>query len=250
MAFRPRPCLRSLVGVAWVGFALAGCAPPATTPGAVTATAPSPMATSGGATIEIPLEPTATPQPCYRGDALASMDLAAIASMGTLCFESTSGQRTFVDQAEAAQVIRAFLEDPGRVVAFREITRMGNSPTGQLVVARFVDGAGRSYLVAPLAGKLLEIDPGSAPVSASGPSLSLETLRAQAESIVRREFPGWDRWRDRLVSSEGSKDGGLFFFRWEAAGYPAPSGMPPLAQVGLTASGEIFSYLNTLFTLE
>jgi hypothetical protein len=116
-------------------------------------------------------------------------------------------------------------------------------------VARLEDQQGASYLVALVAGKVLEMnaDPGQ---TEAGDGMTQSQLQAIAEDLIRRELPAFDELRDRLAFEAGAKSGGVNFFRWEL---PAPTGagnMPPLAQVGITDSGHIFSYINTLYFLQ
>jgi hypothetical protein len=141
---------------------------------------------------------------------------------------------------------------------------MGNSPDGALPVARFEDERGVSYLVAVVAGKVLEMDPGAGSPQSSGPALSREELQAIAEGIIGRELPAFDELRERLTFEAGTKSGGLTFFRWQQPGPTEAGGLSPLAQavsprragalgpngVGITEDGEIFSYINTLYFLE
>ena len=127
---------------------------------------------------------------------------------------------------------------------------MGNSPSGVLRVARLEDDQGASYLVAVVAEKVLEMDPSPAPRQAAGPALSHDELQSLAEQLILREFPDFEQLRDSLKFEAGQKSGGLAFFRWEQPGLFEPGAMPPLAQVGITESGEIFSYINTLYFLQ
>ena len=178
------------------------------------------------------------------------MALPDVAAHPMLCFDSEDGVTTAISQPEAIETIQAFLQDPTRVVAFRELTIMGNSPSGVLRVARFEDERGISYLVAVVAEKVLEMDPGASQPQPAGPALEPEALQAIAEELIRRELPAFDDLHDHLTFQVGAKSGGLNFFRWEQPGATGPSGMPPLAQVGITDSGEVFSYINTLYLLE
>lgn len=221
---------------------------------------PSAVPTELGVTTALPaiLPPPATPIPCFTRAELAAMSLPEIAAKPTLCFDSEDGVQTEISQAEAVEAIRSFLQDPTRLVpsgipsaiGFREVTYMGNSPSGVLRVARFEDERGVSYLVAVVAGKVLEMDPGASQPQVSGPTLSQEELQAIAEGLIRRELPAFDELRDRLAFEAGAKDEGLNFFRWEQPGLHESGGLPPLAQVGITDSGEIFSYINTLYFLQ
>ena len=184
--------------------------------------------------------------------------LPETASHPRLCFDSEDGVQTEIAQTEAIETIRAFLQDPTRffpsgmpsAIAFREVTYMGNSPSGVLRVARFEDERGTSYLVAVVAGKVLEIDPGAASPPSAGPALSRDELQTIAEDLIRREFPDFEAMREQLTFEAGAKSGGVNFFRWGLAAPTDDGSMPPLAQVGITESGEIFSYINTLYFLQ
>lgn len=229
-------------------IALAGCVPQTATPGPLASPTAKPVATA----IEpAPVQPTPTePPPCFRREELAAMDLATVASFPVVCFDPGYGPRTIVEQEQAIAVVRAFAQDPARLAGFREMTLMGNSPSGTLPVARFEDERGGSYLVALVAGKVLEmnIDPGQPQPGA--PVLADEQLRTIAEDLVRRELADFDRLQDLLTFEAGAKPGGVNFFRWELTEWPDDGSMPPLAQVGVTDAGEVFSYINTLYSLE
>lgn len=194
--------------------------------------------------------PTSTPIPCFTRSELAGMALPDIAAHAILCFDSEDGIETEIAQADGIETIRTFLEDSTRVVGFREVAYMGNSPSGVLRVARFEDEWGSSYLVAVVAEKVLEMDPGASQPQPTGPALEQDELQTIAENLVRRELPAFDGLRDGLTFQAGAKGGGLNFFRWEQPGAASASGMPPLAQVGITDSGEVFSYINTLYFLQ
>jgi hypothetical protein len=127
---------------------------------------------------------------------------------------------------------------------------MANSPSGALRVARFDDEQGASYLVAVVAKKVVEMDPGASQLQPNGPALGQDELQAIAEDLIRRELPAFDQLRDGLTFEAGAKIGGLNFFRWEQPDVSQSGGLPPLAQVGIMESGEIFSYLNTLYFLQ
>jgi hypothetical protein len=227
---------------------LAACTSQAPVP---SAPPPSPLPSQPATTATPPatLPPRPTPMPCLTRAELAAMPLEEIAEQPSVCFVSEDGVQTEIAQTEAVEAIRDFLQDPSRLIGFREVTFMGNSPSGVLRVARFEDERGVSYLVAVVAEKVLEMDPGASQPQTSGATLSQDELQAIAEELVRRELPAFDELRDRLAFEVGAKDGGLNFFRWEQPGVDEPSGLPPLAQVGITDSGEIFSYINTLYFL-
>jgi hypothetical protein len=71
-----------------------------------------------------------------------------------------------------------------------------------------------------------------------------------AEALILKEMPEFETMQTGLLPSGGQKSGGLYFFRWEGSPIAGEGSMPPLAQVGITASGEVFSYINTLYYLK
>ena len=193
--------------------------------------------------------PEPSPTPCFTQEDLAAMPLREVAALTQVCYRSPDGVETQIDQARALDAIHGFLQEDGRLAGFREITRMANSPDGMLRVARFEDEEGRSYLVAVVANRVLEMGPGFATPRAQGSPLATEELRALAEAIILRELPQFTELRARLTASQGVKSGEFYFFRYEYPGGGPWFGLPPLAQVGLTADGQMFSYLNTLYFL-
>lgn len=216
-------------------------------------------------TTDVPIGPTATPPaavapdtqapvsleelPCLTHDELVQLTLAERALFPTLCLLSDDGTRTTIEQAEHVEAIRRFTGIPELVVAFESVTPAPNAPDNTLRTAVYQDDRGMDYYFAVVAGKVVEMSPRSYNPTAGPSTLSDEELLVLAEDQVRREFPEFDELRDRLSFEVGSKGGGLNFFRWQdnsGANWP---NMPPLAQVGLTSSGEMFSYINTLFYL-
>ncbi len=243
------------LAIALILPALAACTSQATVPAAPASPVPtkSAIGTALPATLApapAALSPQATSLSCFTRADLAAMTVQEIAGYASLCFDSEDGVQTMIEQAEEVEVVRAFLQDPTRQIAFREVTYMGNSPSGVLPVARFEDDRGISYLVAVVARKVLEMDPAASLPESAGPVLGQDELQAIAEELVRREFPAFDELRDRLSFQAGTKGGGVNFFRWEQPGAAQPGGMPPLAQVGITDRGEVFSYINTLYFLQ
>lgn len=233
---------------------LAGCAqgPGPVTPAALTADAPTTaIASPTNAALLTQSEPL--PTPYFTQEDLAAMPLRDVAALPQVCYRSSDGVETQIDQAKALDAIHSFLQEESRLAGFREITRMANSPDGLLRIARFEDEQGRSYLVAVVANRVLEMDPGVATPPAQGPPRATEELQALAEAIILRELPQFTKLRARLTISWGMK-GGLYFLRYESPEGGPWAGPPPLAQVGLpaghrdgvTADGQMFSYLNTL----
>ena len=236
---------------AWAAIVLlsAGCAqgPISVTP-AVSTTEASATGIASPTDAALPAHPEPSATPCFTQEDLAAMPVRDVAALPQVCYRSSDGVETQIDQAKALEAIHRFLQEEDRLAGFREITRMANSPDGMLRVARFEDEEGRSYLVAVVANRVLEMDPGFATPRAQGSPLATEELQALAEAIILRELPQFTELRARLASSWGVKED-LYFFRYEYPGGGPWFGLPPLAQVGLTADGQMFSYLNTLYFL-
>ncbi len=243
---------------AWVSLALAlllvGCrgsmdrgagpGEPSASQGAVTAQ-DSPSLTPGALGVTTP-----EPETCLKRDELAQLSLSERAGLAEICFLSDDGLPTIVDQTRHIEGIRAFLGDPARLIAFREVTSMPNSPNGDLRTALYEDERGLQYYYADAANKVVEMSPASYNPVPSSPSLPEDELRARAEALIARELPEFESMRSRLTASGGRKGTDLHFFRWEDPTGMAWTSMPPLAQVGITGSGEVFSYINTLFYLK
>lgn len=229
----------------------AGGAQPVEGPSSATESTP---VTGAGMTLSpVPASMTAEPQPpgpCLSGEELSQLSLAERAGLDTLCYRSADGVETTIDQAAQIAGIRTFLGDPNRLIAFREIAFMPNSPDGRLRTAMYEDERGLQYYFAVAADKVVEMSPGATSPVVGEETLSESELRAAAEALVARELPEFETMKAGLMSSGGQKSGGLYFFRWEGAPIAGEGSMPPLAQVGITASGEVFSYINTLYFLK
>ncbi|HET7011768.1 MAG TPA: hypothetical protein VFI11_13410 [Anaerolineales bacterium] len=226
----------------------AGCANvPAATSTASLAPEASPTAETQPSSTLPPLEASPTSAPCFTREELAATALDEIAAWPEICFESSDGVHTTIDQTRALEAIHAFLQEDVAPIGFREITLMGNSPNGQLRVARFEDGSGRSFLVAVTANRVLEMMPGPTLPAVQGPRLSQLELETLALELITRELPEFPEMRSRLASTAGVKSGELYFFRYEYPEGGPWTSLPPLAQVGLTEDGQVFSYLNTLY---
>jgi hypothetical protein len=203
------------------------------------------VAEAGAGTLPVqgPTEPRLD---CLTSEELTQISLAECARLTTLCYRSADGLETVIDQARHIAGIRAFLGDPERVMGFREISFMPNSPDGRLRTALYEDERGLRYYFAVTADKVVEMSPAAYTPVVGQETLPESELRAMAEALIRRELPEFETLRAQLTPSGGEKSGGLHFFRWEARPIAGEGSMPPLAQVGITASGEVFSYINTL----
>ena len=242
---RARRWIRWNLPRAGMAALFAACQPPVRLPTAAPAPANGPAAEAGAGTLAVQgsAEP---PVDCLTSEELTQISLAERARLTTLCYRSADGVETVIDQARHIAGIRAFLGDPERVMGFREISFTPNSPDGRLRTALYEDERGLLYYYAVTADKVVEMSPAAYAPAVGQETLPESELRAMAEALIRRELPEFETLREQLTSSGGEKSGGLYFFRWEARPIAGEGSMPPLAQVGITASGEIFSYINTL----
>lgn len=187
---------------------------------------------------------------CLSREELEQLSLAERGGLATLCYRSADGVETTIDQANQIAGIRAFLGDAERVIGFREITFQPNSPDGRLRTALYEDERGLQYYYAVAADKVVEMSPAAYTPVVGPDALSEPELKAIAEALIERELPEFETMQAGLTPSGGEKSGGLYFFRWEGSPIAGEGSMPPLAQVGITASGEVFSYINTLYFLK
>lgn len=190
---------------------------------------------------------TDTPQACYSLAELEALGEGAVSQWDTFCFRGDDGSFSVIQQAKAIEAIRLTLDDPTRQVTFQGVTFMPNSPNGDLRTALFRDPRGSDYYVALLANKLVEFTPAMDGSALSTGTLRQEELRARAEALVTRGLPSFPELKPELQDVSGAKGVDHYFFRWEAPACISWTSMPPLAQVGITSGGEVFSYINTLF---
>ncbi|MCJ7513023.1 MAG: hypothetical protein MUO23_08640, partial [Anaerolineales bacterium] len=127
---RERRVRRALITVISLSALLAACQPagsatsPAAPPGSVPAEAPTSALAPQASAPDLP------PVACLTREDLAQLSLAERASLTELCYLSPDGTETTIEQSLHIASIRAFLEDPGRMLAFSEISAMPNSPDG------------------------------------------------------------------------------------------------------------------------
>lgn len=134
-------------------------------------------------------------------------------------------------------------------LTYIETTTMINSPHGNLKVDLYQDEQGRKFYFDPNTNTVVEIDGrdllGRTHSASEVSSFSLAELASRAEDFVKAAVPEFLSQRDSL-DYEASQKGDLFFFDWRMS--PDPSFfMPPFIQVGLTNTGEMFAYYDTLY---
>jgi hypothetical protein len=188
----------------------------------------------------------ATPLPCYTLTELEAMGPETSASLPEFCLRGDDGGLTIIPQAQSVETIRTTLGDPARQVVFTGIGLVPNAPNSDLRAAVFRDARGSDYYVALAANKLVEFTAPTDGAPLGTGSVAESELRRAAEELVRRGLPSFPDLLPQLEDMSGVK-GEFFFYRWEARDCMAWTMMPPLAQVGMTSSGEVFSYINTLF---
>ena len=235
----------TILALAWLPAACGGSAAESSPP-------PLPSATAGPASSlpsEAPQTPylTDTPTTCFSMAELEALGEQTVAPWDQFCFRGDDGSLNVIQQARAIEAIRLTLDNPGLRVSFRGMAFMPNSPNGDLRTALFRDPRGSDYYVALLANKLVEFTPSTDGSARSTGTVPPAELRARAEALVTRGLPSFPDLAPRLQDVSGDKGGENFFFRWEAPACISWTSMPPLAQVGITSGGEIFSYINTLF---
>ena len=125
---------------------------------------------------------------------------------------------------------------------------MVNSPTGDLQVDLYQDEEGRKFFVDPTTYIVVEMDARDLLVySAGAPNsllLSKAELERKAEEFVRAAIPEFSSVENSLSYEAGEKVD-VYFFTWRVAN-TKNFFMPPFIQVGLTSSGDLFAFYNTL----
>jgi len=152
-----------------------------------------------------------------------------------------------VSSPEAAvHAIRPILGLPDLPLTFIETTHMINSPDGGLTVSLYADSDGRKFYVDPQTSRVVEVDARNllSPRPTAGSTLSAEELHDKAIKIAKSVIANYDSTVAGLTYEEGNK-GSNYFYDWRDMSQPVVN-MPPLVQIGLQGSGELFGYINTL----
>jgi hypothetical protein len=191
-----------------------------------------------------PLVPTAAG--CLNEQSAQLLGQEALSQLGVFCVEVVPGRIVTVEQAAAVGAIQQLFADPALQPALQGIGSMPNAPNGQLPALIF-DDAARRYWVELEAGQVVEVDVLARQPDWSANPLPEAELRARAEQFIHHATPGFADIANRLAYQSGSKDGVLYFYRWEDRNARGWTNLPPLAQVGITVSGKVVAYLNTLF---
>jgi len=125
---------------------------------------------------------------------------------------------------------------------YRGMDRIPNATNHKAML--FVDLQGNSYYVREDTLQPVEFTLAHPLQESLGSPLTADELRAAAEQIATSQSTRFDRWKDKLVYTEGVK-GENNFFRWEAPDIDV-GGMPAMLQISLRQDGSLFSYVNSL----
>jgi hypothetical protein len=171
----------------------------------------------------------------------------AMATGTTADPNSNSAQATPApDTAAGVAAIQRLFGNPALHPVLQGVAALINSPNGDRPAAYFEDDQLR-YWVDQATGQVVEVDPKGQQPDWTSPALPETELRARAEQFILRATPDFPSRQAGLAFQAGSKDGVLYFYRWEDHQAKGWISQPPLAQVGVTVSGRVVSYLNTLF---
>jgi SH3-like domain-containing protein len=150
------------------------------------------------------------------------------------------------DTAVGVAAIQRLFDNQALHPVLHGVAALINSPNGDRPATYFDDDQLR-YWVDLATGQVVEVDPKAQQPDWIRPALPEAELRARAEQFILRATPGFASQQAQLAYQAGTKDGVLYFYRWEDHQAKGWISQPPLAQVGVTISGRVVSYLNTLF---
>jgi hypothetical protein len=150
------------------------------------------------------------------------------------------------NEAEAIANIRKFLGKPDLALTLTGPINLANSPDGDLTTWLYTDDHGRMYWVEVDTNRLLEVDPPSGYIHATHALYSEAELKTQAEKIMTENMPEFLNLKSSLSFQAATKDGSIYFFRWEDAQATGFKMNRPFAQVALAIDGMLVSYYNML----
>lgn len=107
----------------------------------------------------------------------------------------------------------------------------------------FRDGNGGDYQVDTKTNQVIEFIRTKLSVNSEN-SKSFDEIKNLAQEFAKKNSPYFVKYSNELLYSTGTKDGPVFFFRWDLR--PSAQMMPPFLQVGINSNGQIFSYINAL----
>lgn len=160
---------------------------------------------------------------------------------------TTPPQPTPASQAQAVAAIRTLMGKPDLVLNFVDQTNMINSPHGDLPVWQYADPQGRTYLVDTATVRVVEVDPLSGHVPPVPGKYSPDELQAQAEALAQAAIPNFAEIKDGLRYESSTKNNIVYYFRWQDDASPNFGINRPFLQVGLSVTGELASYYDTLY---
>ena len=157
-----------------------------------------------------------------------------------------SGFGAYPTDFEAIDRFRQVADLPDLALEATGTELMANSPHGGLTVTVYGDEQGRRYLIDSEGHTVVEFDGRAAMGLAEGTdtALSDSQLSDKALRMARAGVPDFDLLSHNLNYTAHVKEG-HYFFDWRYAASPEYL-MPPFVLVGMSASGEVFSYINTV----
>ncbi len=181
------------------------------------------------------------------GDAYAKSEIMT----GAIETLHQAPQMAKIDQEAHMALIREILGNPDMHLTFQGIQGLANAPW--INAALYADEMGATYWVAIDAGCLATIDPGlTSRVDVPAVDVkNMDDVRPIAEKFASVSSFRFDEMKNELLYEEGSK-GDIYFFRWDSRNkdWSGTSWemMPPFLQIGMSADGELVTYINTLDT--
>jgi hypothetical protein len=149
---------------------------------------------------------------------------------------------------EAIEIARIAAGFPKSDLTDIGTTTMNNSPWGDLPVKKYQDDQGRIFFVEPKSNTVVEIDARALLNDVHGESnvqpLSEAELSSRAAEIVQAIISDFESIKSQLRYEQGEKVD-VYFYSWYGQ-IAEGAFMPPFIQVGLTDTGELFAYYNTV----
>lgn len=172
----------------------------------------------------------------------------------SFCYQKVDGTKVQVDNQKAVESIRSFIHNPQMVAILKAVQTAANGPNNEQV-AIYTDQDRNAFEIEMVSYRVTEEHSRYAnglelPMIADSEKLSVDELRDRAEKLMAENIPNFTMMKGRFVYEEAEKSNTVFFFRWSDPTYTNWRHMPPTAQVGFAANGEIVSYLNWLFVVE
>jgi hypothetical protein len=144
---------------------------------------------------------------------------------------------------KAIESIRAFTSNSELELSYQTIDVLPDANLRK--AALFIDDLGVNYWVDILGYQVIEMNVLSVPEIDPASGMTIDELRAMAETLGQQNSVRFSGDHDGLSYEEGTKDNQVYFFRWEGEQVEGQA-MPPILQIGITINGQLVSYINTL----